>query len=266
MAATSSAIVFKMDFLQAVILGIMEGISEFLPISSTGHLILTSKLLNIPQSEFTKTFEISIQLGAILSVVVLYGKRLATDLETVKKIIVAFIPTGILGLIFYKIIKDLLLESLLVTVGALLVGGIAIIFIERSFKHKKFQLELDNLSFKRAFGVGVIQSISMIPGVSRSAATIIGGMFLGLKREAAVELSFLLAIPTMFAATGYDLYKNRELFAASQINLLLVGFVVSFIVALIVVKWFLNFVKTSTLFPFGIYRIVLAVIFFLFLL
>lgn len=254
-----------MDLFQAIILGVVEGISEFLPISSTGHLILTSKLLNIPQSEFTKTFEIAIQLGAILSVVVLYGKKLLTDLETVKKIIVAFIPTGILGLVFYKVVKDFLLESLLVTVGALLIGGIVIILVEKFFSQKDLSLEVEDLSYKKALGVGLIQSVSMIPGVSRSVATILGGMFLGLKREAAVELSFLLAIPTMFAATGYDLYKNVGLFESSQLNILLVGFAVAFIVALVVVKWFLSFVKNYTLLPFGVYRIILAIIFFFFL-
>lgn len=255
-----------MDLLHTLILSTIEGITEFLPVSSTGHLILAAKLLNIPQTDFQKTFEIVIQLGAIMSVVVLFGKRLISSIQTLKMVLVAFIPTGILGFVLYKTVKEFLLESAIITVISLFIGGVILILVERYFIKKDQGVGLDKLTFKSAFGVGVIQSISMIPGVSRSAATILGGMFLGLSKEAAVELSFLLAIPTMFAATSYDLYKNVGSFQTSQLTSLSIGFIVSFIVALIVVKLFLGAVRKYSLAPFGVYRIILAVIFFLLIL
>jgi undecaprenyl-diphosphatase len=255
-----------MDFFQALILSIIEGITEFLPISSTGHLILASDLLGLAQSEFVKSFEIIIQSGAILGVVLLYWKTLLKDADYLKKIIVAFIPTGVIGFALYKLIKEFLLGNLWVTVFALLIGGIAIFAVEKYFQKKKASdLTIHQLSFKKTFLIGVIQSISVIPGVSRSAATILGGMRLGLKRESAVEFSFLLAIPTMFAATGYDLLKSADQFKSGDFSILAFGFIISMLTAIVSVKWFLSFVKTNTLIPFAIYRIVLAIIFLVFL-
>jgi undecaprenyl-diphosphatase len=257
-----------MDYFQILLLSIIEGITEFLPVSSTGHLILASDILGLAQSEFFKSFEIIIQSGAILGVVLLYWKTLFKDRDYLKKIIVAFVPTGIIGFILYKLIKEFLLGNLWVTVLALLLGGIAIFTIEKYFQKKKegSGITIHNLSYSKTLLIGVIQSLSVIPGVSRSAATILGGMGLGLKREAAVEFSFLLAIPTMFAATGYDLLKSADQFKSDDFLLLAFGFIISMITAIISVKWFIGFVKTNTLIPFAIYRILLAVIFLIFLL
>lgn len=252
-----------MDLLQAAILSIIEGVTEFLPISSTGHLVLISKLLSVTQNDFTKTFEIAIQLGAILSVVFLYWRRLLSDWETLKRAVLVFIPTGILGLLFYRIVKNVLLGNIYVTVFTLGVGGLLIILFERYFKKHPGKLAINQLSFKNSLILGVIQSLSMIPGVSRAGATIFGGMFLGLSREAATELSFMVAIPTMFAATGFDLLKNAKNFEGSQIEVLMFGIVISFLAALGAVKWLIGYIKGHDLTYFGIYRIILAILFLL---
>ena len=253
-----------MDFWEVLILAIVEGITEFLPVSSTGHLILTSKLLNIYQTEFVKTFEISIQLGAILSIVFLYGNRLVREKEVLKRVMWVFIPTAFLGFLFYAIIKNFLLGNLLITVWSLLIGGILIIFFERYFKKKEGKLKIKNLTLKRSLVLGVIQAISVIPGVSRSGATIFGGMFLGLSRKEATELSFMVALPVMAAATIYDLSKNLQSFSSSEMNILLFGMIASFIAAVIAVKWLVSYIKTHDFTYFGIYRIILSIFFFLF--
>lgn len=252
-----------MDLFQAILLGIIEGFTEFLPVSSTGHLILASHLLNLKQTEFLKSFEIAIQSGAILSVVVLYGRQLVSNAKLLKQALIAFIPTGVIGFVLYKLVKTYLLGNSYVTLVALLLGGVGIIAAEYFLKKEKKTFEVKDLSIKRTFLIGIAQSISMIPGVSRSASTIIGGLFLGLNRKAAVEFSFILAIPTMVAATGYDLLKSYQTFSISDFQMLAIGFVTSFIVAIIAIKWFLRFVKTSNLIPFGIYRIAVALIFLL---
>lgn len=254
-----------MDVLHALILSVIEGITEFLPISSTGHLVLASKLLSIPQTEFVKTFEIAIQGGAILSVIVLYAKRLLTDAATLKKVIVAFVPTGIVGLTLYKFIKTILIGSIELTIAMLLLGGIVIILLEIYFKKNKPKLEIKDLSYKKAFLVGVFQSISIVPGVSRAAATIFGGMGMGLNRKAAVEFSFMLAIPTLLAATGLDLVKSVSGYSPSEFQILSLGFLGAFITALIVIKWLLTYVQRFSFVPFGVYRIILASVFFIFL-
>lgn len=252
-----------MDILQTIILSIVEGISEFLPISSTGHLVLTSSILQIQQTEFVKSFEIFIQLGAIFAVIFLYRKTLLHNFKDWQRIIVAFIPTGILGFTLYKLIKNYLLGNDLIIVASLFIGGIVMILLEKMYTEKSVPLDkIENMSYKQAFGIGLIQSVSMIPGVSRSAATIIGGMFLGLKRTAATEFSFLLAIPTMAAATGLDLLKSSHNFSANEYVMLSVGFIGSFITALFAVKFLINFVKKNTFTGFGIYRIVLAVFYY----
>lgn len=252
-----------MDLLHSAVLGIVEGLSEFLPISSTAHIVFAAKILNIAQSDFTKTFEIAIQSGAILAIVVLYAKRLLVERKVLEKIIYAFIPTAILGFIFYKLIKELLIGNILISLVALFVGGLIIIWAERFFKTKTNNLTIQQLSNKQAILIGVSQSIAVIPGISRSAATILPSMLFGLSRKEAVEFSFMLAIPTMFAATGYDLLKNSKLLTSANIEILAVGFVFSFITALIAVKWFLKFVQTNTLVPFAIYRIAIAIILYL---
>lgn len=256
-----------MDIIQALILSVIEGVTEFLPVSSTGHLVLASNLLKIPQTEFVKSFEIFIQLGAILAVVVLYVKKYFKNFKAWKNIVAAFIPTAIIGFLLYKIVKSFLLGNMLVTVLALLIGGILLIALERIHKEKKSDVNsIEALSLRQSFMIGLVQSISIIPGVSRSAATILGGMFLGAKRETAVEFSFLLAVPTMLAATGLDLLKSNFFFTSQEVMILAVGFVGSFITALLIVKWFIKFIKTNNFFWFGVYRIVLSLIFILLLL
>ena len=250
-----------MNFFQVLILSVVEGITEFLPISSTGHLILVSDLFKIPQTEFQKSFEIIIQLGAIFAVIILYWRTILFKKEIWLKILTAFLPTAILGFTLYKIIKSYLLGNTWVTLSALFLGGIALIILEKIYKDDKNKLErVDQLSFKQAFIIGLFQSVSMIPGVSRAAATIFGGLFSGLKRKEAVEFSFLLAIPTMFAATGLDLVKNSFSFTFDQWLLLIVGFIGAFITAIFAVKYFLRFIQKHTFTPFGIYRIILSLI------
>jgi len=255
------------NLLQALIFGIIEGITEFLPISSTGHLILTAQLLGLSQTEFLKTFEIVIQFGAILSVVVLYWKTLLVNFEVLKRVMLAFLPTAALGLLFYKIIKHFLMKSNQVVLWSMFIGGICLIVFELLHKEKDDAVEdIGNIPYRTAIMIGLFQSIAMIPGVSRSAATIVGGLILGLRRKTIVEFSFLLAIPTMLAATALDLMKNASQFSASQINFLSVGFILSFIFAMLSVKFLLNYIKHHTFISFGIYRIVLALSFWLFIL
>ncbi|MFA4916211.1 MAG: undecaprenyl-diphosphatase UppP [Syntrophales bacterium] len=255
-----------MDFLTALVLGVVEGISEFLPISSTGHLILASHLLGLNITEFLKSFEIAIQAGAILSVLVLYWRKLLIDFEVIKRVLTAFIPTGVVGFALYKIIKGYLLGSNYVVLWSLLIGGVLLIAFELWYRGKEGSAsELSNISYKHCFLIGLFQAIAVIPGVSRAGATIIGGLILGLRREVIVEFSFLLAVPTMVAATGYDLLKNAPQFSLHQIQFLMVGFVASFFVALLSIKFLLRFIKTHTFIPFGVYRVVFVLLWFILL-
>jgi len=267
-----------MTIIQSIILGIVEGVTEFLPISSTGHLILTGKLLGVEDSSFTKSFEIAIQLGAILSVIALYWKNffppltnsreLVSGLATWKKVFAAFLPTAVIGFLLYKILKNYLLSNALLVVWSLALGGVALILFEWWYARRKTQevdgrpfLEVNDISFKKSFWIGVWQALAIIPGVSRSGATIIGGLLMGINREKIVEFSFLLAVPTMAAATGYDLFKSAGSFSFDQFYLLAIGFIVSFVVALAAIKWLLNYVKNHTFISFGIYRIIAALLF-----
>jgi undecaprenyl-diphosphatase len=250
-----------MDLLQAILLGIIEGATEFLPVSSTGHLILAGELMRIPSTDFYKSFEIVIQLGAILAVVVLYFRSFL-DIEVVKRIVVAFIPTGIIGLAFYHVVKTYLLGNAVVVLWALLLGGFALILFELARTEKfQYDMPLSAITYKQALVIGLFQSIAIIPGVSRSAATIVGGLLMDIPRKTIVEFSFLLAVPTMAAATGLDLLKNYSSFSSSGISLIAIGFVVSFVVALLAVKFFLSYVRTHGFLPFGIYRVLVAILF-----
>ena len=251
-----------MNILHTVILSAVEGLTEFLPISSTGHMILMSKLLGITETNFVKTFEIVIQLGAIMAVVVLYFKRLVTGSDLVKKLFVAFIPTAVVGFALYPLIKEVLLGSSAITLNALFWGGIALIAIEWLLKNFQSK-EIKSVTYKQALIIGTFQSISVIPGVSRAAATIVGGLLTGLNRKAAIEFSFLLAVPTMFAATGLDLYKSRDMIAQGGFLMLFAGTILSFFFAMLAIKFLINYVKKHDLTPFGIYRIILAVLFWL---
>jgi undecaprenyl-diphosphatase len=262
-----------MTYIDALIFAIVEGITEFLPISSTGHLVLTSRLLGVPQTEFVKSFEVIIQLGAILAVVVLYWnklfnfkKGLAINKQSLSmnnrvwiNVIAAFIPTAIIGFALYSVIKNILLGNEYITLAALFIGGVLLILLEKIHTEKNTHVsKIEDLSIKQSILIGLAQSISIIPGVSRSAASILGGMFFGAKRQTAVEFSFLLAIPTMMAATGLDLLETNFALTSQQWLLLSIGFIGSFVVALIVVKWFIKFVQKNTFVPFGIYRIIAA--------
>jgi len=263
-----------MTIIQSLILGVVEGITEFLPISSTGHLILVSELLKITQSDFVKSFEIIIQLGAICSVLFLYWKSFL-KIKVWKRLAIAFIPTGIIGLIFYKIVKTYLIGNQTIVLWAIFLGGLALIIFEFIFTRRRFgedevretiEIEVDEISYKKSFWVGFCQALAIVPGVSRSAATIIGGLLVGLKRKTIVEFSFLLAVPTMAAASGLDLIKNVDSFSKDQFGILSIGFIVSFIVAALSIKFFLSFVKKHNFISFGIYRILLAVLFWLIIL
>lgn len=250
---------------QAIVLGIVEGITEFLPISSTGHMILVSALMHIQETDFVKSFEIIIQLGSILAVVVLYFKTLLVNWKVLSRVIVGFIPTGIIGLTVYKILKQYLLGNTSIVLWSLLIGGVLLIVFEHYHKEPAGESEsLENITYRDAAIIGLFQAIAIIPGVSRSAATIVGGLLLGYKRKTVVEFSFLLAVPTMLAATGLDLLKNHSALSGGA-TVLAVGFITSFIVALIAVKWLLKFIKNHTFTGFGIYRIAAAILGFIIL-
>ncbi|MFZ4739993.1 MAG: undecaprenyl-diphosphate phosphatase [Bacteroidales bacterium] len=245
-----------MTIFQAIIIAIVEGITEFLPISSTGHMIITEKILGMESTEFLKAFTVNIQFGAILSVIVLYWKRFFQTLNFYYKLFIAFIPAMVLGFIFGDLI-DSMLENVIVVAITLLLGGIFLLFVDKLFNKPK---ENQEVSFPTAFKIGLFQCIAMIPGVSRSAATIIGGMSQGLNRKTAAEFSFFLAVPTMFAATAYKLLKNYKSIDAGNINILIIGNIVAFIVAMIAIKSFIAFLTKYGFKVFGYYRIFLGAI------
>ena len=219
-----------MTLLESVFLGALEGMTEFLPISSTGHLILLSSLFGLEQTEAHKSYEIAIQLGSILAVLFYYTKRVFSSKDLWLKIGVAFIPTGLSGLILYSTIKSLFTPATVVYM--LIIGGIIMIVIEWLRKEDKGS-HLEEVTYKQAILIGIAQSFAMVPGTSRSGATIIGGLLSGLNRRAAVEFSFILAVPTMVVATAYDLYKNAEHFIVEDWGLLGIGFVTAFLFALV---------------------------------
>ncbi len=287
-----------MSLLDAIILGIVEGITEFLPISSTGHMELTADLLRGPgflQIPFVKTFIIVIQLGAILAAAVLYWRRLLLDRRTLGLTILAFIPTGVIGLVAYKAVKSFLGNPGIV-VGSFLVGGIALLAIERWLAGRDAPAvepldtgraglasapghgrrvgessapagvavhRVDDISYRQALIIGTCQSLSMVPGVSRSAATIMTGLLLGIDRKAIVEFSFILAIPTMIVASAYEIYKSHAEMTLGEFHLLAIGFLVAFVLAIAAIKFLLRFVQTHTFNAFGIYRIIAAILFWL---
>jgi len=249
-----------MGLWEAIILAIIEGLTEFLPVSSTGHMIIGSSLMGIEADDFVKNYTIIIQLGAILSVVVLYAKRFLKDFMFYVKLVLGFIPAGIFGLLLNDQI-DALLENVTVVGANLLVGGIFLLFVDKIFQKNEMEGAKTEPSFSDSFFIGLFQVIAMIPGVSRSAATIIGGLTRGLNRKAAAEFSFFLAVPTMFAATGYKLlkmYKQGGGFTAEQIEILAVGNVVAFIIAILAIKLFIGFLTKYGFKLFGWYRIVVG--------
>jgi len=255
----------------AFLLGIVEGITEFLPISSTGHLIIASDLLGA-NDEIVKVFEIVIQLAAIFAVCWVYRTKIAEvtigtlcrprdqrSLRFVLMLILSFLPAAILGLLFYKQIKAVLFNPIVVA-GAPVVGGIIIIIVERYLRNHPQQMDIDNMTAGTAIKIGFAQALAMIPGTSRAGATIIGGVIFGLSRKAATEFSFFLAIPTMFAASVLDVYKNWHLFRLEHIPFFAVGCVVSFVSAMWAVRFLLRYISTHTFIPFAWYRIVFGMI------
>ena len=250
-----------MNTIQAIILAIIEGITEFLPISSTGHLILGSTYFGIEHDEFTKLFTVFIQLGAILSVVVLYFKRFFQSFDFYFKLLVAFIPAVVFGLLFSKKI-DSLLESPLTVAVSLLIGGIVLLKVDDWFADAEAVETSNEISYLQAFKIGLFQCLAMVPGVSRSGASIVGGMSQKLSRTTAAEFSFFLAVPTMLGATAkkcYDYYKDGLVLSHDQINFLIIGNVVAFIVALIAIKSFIGFLSRHGFKVFGFYRIIVGV-------
>ncbi|RFS19018.1 undecaprenyl-diphosphate phosphatase [Chitinophaga silvatica] len=253
-----------MNAFQAIIIAIVEGLTEFLPISSTGHMIIVSSLLGIGKDDFTKLFEIVIQLGAILAVVVLYWRKFfvfdKNRMQFYFKLIIAVIPALIMGYLFSDKI-DMLLESPLTVGITLLVGGIILLFVDKWF-NKPEVLKEEDINVFQALRIGLYQCLAMIPGTSRSAASIVGGMQQKLSRDVAAEFSFFLAVPTMAAATGYKLLKGRELLMAhpENLKLLLIGNVVAFVVALLAIRFFIGTVKRFGFKMWGYYRIVVGII------
>jgi undecaprenyl-diphosphatase len=250
-----------MTLIQSVILAIIEGITEFLPVSSTGHMILADSLLKVQDAEFAKTFEIVIQLGAILAVLALYIKRFFVSLDIYIKLAVAFLPTGIVGLLAYKAIKHYLFNPYVVS-SSLIIGGIILIVLDKwSGRKRSAYAGTESMSIAGAFKIGCIQCLSMIPGVSRSAATILGGVSQGFDRKQAAEFSFLLAIPTMFAATGLELVKSHGSIHKDNLMILGLGAAIAFLVAIFAVKGFIAFLSKYGFKHFGYYRIVLGILF-----
>jgi len=261
-----------MTSIAAIILGAVEGLTEFLPISSTAHLTIASQLLGLAQSDFVKTFEIVIQAGAILAIVVLYWRRFL-DIEILKRLVAAFVPTAIIGFVLYHFIKSYLVGNIAVTLWALGIGGAFLICFEMWLKNKNKSTppvveptndsareEVRGLSYKKSAIIGLAQALAVIPGVSRSAATIVSGLWLGVSREAIVEFSFLLAVPTILAASGYDLLKSAGSLSGGGMGTLILGTIISFVTAILAIKLFLSYIKKHSFSAFGVYRIILAAI------
>lgn len=249
-----------MDVFSVLVLGLVEGLTEFLPVSSTGHMILAALLLNLQDTDFLKTFEVAIQLGAIMAVVILYRKRLLAGIDIYLRLGTAFVPAAIIGFWAYKSIKVYLFNAVVVS-WALIIGGIILVALDRWIEEKPATHEIESLPAVNSFWIGIAQCFSMIPGVSRAGATIIGGLMNGLDKKQATEFSFLLAIPTMLAATGYDLLKNAHGFSSQEFGLLAMGGLVAFGSAWLAVKWFIHLVVRFGFRFFGYYRIGLGVLF-----
>jgi undecaprenyl-diphosphatase len=228
-------------------------------------MILASKLLGITETNFVKTFEIIIQLGAIMAVVVFYFHKFLTSWNLIKKLVVAFIPTAIVGFTLYPLIKNVLLGSSFITLNALFWGGIVLIGVEWFLKRRQIKNQpKSEVTYKQALIIGAFQSISVIPGVSRSAATIIGGLLTGLDRSSATEFSFLLAVPTMFAATALDIWKSRDMLTQGGYSTIIIGALLSFLFAIVAIKFLIGYVKKHDFTIFGVYRIILAILFWIF--
>jgi len=246
-----------MTVFEAIILAVIEGLTEFLPVSSTGHMIIGSSLMGIAEDPFVKMFTVAIQFGAILSVVVLYYRRFFQSFQFYFKLFVAFLPAAIFGFLFMDYI-DMLLENVIVVAVMLVLGGIVLLFVDKWFKSDQGK----DVDYPKAFKIGLFQVIAMVPGVSRSAATIIGGLSQKLTKKAAAEFSFFLAVPTMFAATGYKMlqYYLDEGFKSEDLDVLIIGNVIAFIVAMLAIKSFVSYVTRHGFKVFGYYRILVGLV------
>jgi len=251
-----------MNIVNAFILGIVEGVTEFLPISSTAHLIITSKLLNIPSNEFQKFFEVFIQSGAILAVLVIYWKTIIKNRNLIINILLSFIPTAVVGLLLHKIIKTVFFESFTLISASLFVIGLFFIIFEFLLKKKivKTDKKIIQMTIIQALLIGLGQSLAVVPGVSRAGAVILTMMIMGFNREESAMYSFVLAVPTLFAASAFDFIKTNPplIFTGSNSLFLIIGTTTSFISALLAIKWFIKFLQNNTLTYFGVYRILLA--------
>jgi undecaprenyl-diphosphatase len=249
-----------MNYFDALILGIVEGLTEFLPISSTFHLIVTSKILGLASTDFLKMFEVFIQSGAIFALVFIYLKMLFSDKKLFINVIYSFIPTAIIGFGLHKIIKTIFFESNILMLSVFVLVGIIFIYIERS--HLLLSKNIESLTVRQALLIGLAQALSVIPGVSRAGSVIVAMMFMGYKRDESAKYTFLLSLPTIFAASALDLYQGRELLGSLQggYTLLAIGFLTSLFVAYFVVKWLIKYLSTHTLEIFGYYRLAVATI------
>lgn len=247
-----------MELWQAIILAVVEGLTEYLPISSTGHLIVASGLMGINENDFVKDYTVMVQFGAILSVVVLYWRRFLQGFEIYKKLMFAFMPAAAIGLMVKDKI-DAVLGNVTVVAWAFILGGILLILADRWFKAEDRRVDLDSMTTKNALWVGVFQCIAFLPGVSRSAATIIGGLAQNLDRKSAAEFSFLLAVPTLTAAAAYKLTTILPTIQQEQVTSLVIGNIVSFIVGVITIKAFIGYLSKKGFFIFGVYRIILGI-------
>lgn len=249
-----------MDIFQAIIIGIIEGFTEFLPISSTGHMIVASKFLGVSQDALTKAYEVIIQFAAILAVILIYREKVTLKkIDLWQKLFIAFLPIAIVGFIFKDYIK--MLFTVEVVAAMFIIGGILFLLLEYFYEEKEWHIaDVEKVSYKQALWVGIAQIFSLIPGTSRAGATIVGGLLVGLDRKASAEFSFLLAIPVMAAVTGYDLLKHYQDFADANWGAFIAGFITAFIVAYLTIKLFLAFIQRFTFVAFGIYRIIFGVI------
>lgn len=250
--------------LHTILLGIVEGITEFLPVSSTFHLIWTSTLLGISQTEFVKLFEVVIQGGAILAVVFIYWKEILSNFTLFKKLIASFIPTAVVGLVLYKIIKGVFFENTVAMTIVFIIVGIVFLIVEYLIRQGRIKIDRDirALSMKQAVLVGLFQALAVMPGVSRAGAVMIGMMFMGTRRDEAAKYSFMLAIPTILAATALDLFEMRDVLFSntSYLSLLFVGTVISFVAAIFVIRWLIKYLQTNSLVLFGWYRVIVGII------
>lgn len=249
-----------MDIFQAIIIGIIEGFTEFLPISSTGHMIVASKFLGIKENALNNAYHVIIQFAAILAVMLIYREKITfKQVDLWVKLLLAFLPIAIVGFIFKDVIKTLF--NVQTVAWMFIIGGVIFLLVEYFYKEKKAHVtHVEKVNYKQAFWVGVAQIFSLVPGTSRAGATIIGGLLAGLDRKTSTEFSFLLAIPVMAAVTGYDLLKHYQDFADANWGAFIVGFITAFIVAYATIKLFLVFLERFTFVAFGVYRIIFGII------